>query len=473
MTDRARRTFLGQALTAAGWTLAAGAAGPAAAAPSGRFLDAVAAGDVGGAGAALAADPGLLHARDVAGRSAYAVALLERRPDVAALLLERGYRPDLHEAALAVDWERFESLAAAGPGLVNRDHPIGGTAMYAAAYGGAGSSIWRVYAAGGEPDLAPRGPEGHTPLRAALEHPDLGTAELTAASLLANDADPAGPEAGGDSALHAAARRGSVDLVEMLLRKGADPEARDAEGATPLDRALAAGRDATARLLRDHRSIPRDHSTSRRAYAPDGGPYRTPDLSDFDPLVVGRVVGSSHFDLAAVRRAVERHPELAHAVATTGEGAVEAGAHTGHVDIVEALLERGAPYSLPTAVVRGDLSRVRELLDADPRRIHERGPHDFALLWYPVIAGGRLDLAEVLLDRGAEPERQHFLGTTALHFAARAGQADMAALLLERGADPARRGRKFSARGETPLELAAAAGHDGVVALLRAAPGAR
>jgi ankyrin repeat protein len=117
--------------------------------------------------------------------------------------------------------------------------------------------------------------------------------------------------------------------------------------------------------------------------------------------------------------------------------------------------------------MRGDAARVRALLSEDPQRIHERGAHDFALLWYTAIGGGRVELAELLLDAGAEVERQHHLGTTALHWAAMRGQVDLAALLLERGADPNRAGRKFGGTPETPLELALGRDQQDVAALLR------
>lgn len=443
------------------------AGGPPEPPASRRFLEAVAEGRLELVRELLDADPGLLRVTDPAGRTGFAIALLHRRPEVAGLLRERGYQPDLHEAAMALDWDRIDELSERAPAVANDDHPLGGGAMYAAALGGAGADIWRVYTVGGLPDANPRGADGFTALRAAFDHPDLATAEMTAAALLGNGADPDAPQRDGDSPLHAAARRGSRELVEMLVRKGARVEARNRAGETPLELADAAGHRTVAELLRRHREVPRDASTSRLAYDFAGEAYRPPDLSHLAVLLRNRTVGLAHFDLDEIRSLTARHPELAHAVATTTEAAVEACAHTGNLPIVDHLLERGAPYSLPTAVVRGDLRRAAELLDQDPRRIHERGPHDFALLWYPVLGGGLLELAELLLARGAEVERQHYLGTTALHFAAAAGQLEMAALLLEHGADPGRVGRKHDAAGRTPLALARERGHDEVAALLR------
>ena len=99
-----------------------------------------------------------------AGRSAFALAALNGRTEVRDLLRERGHEPDLHESALVADWERFEQLAEATPERVNEDHPIGGTAMHAIAIAGTGTSGWRVYAYGGDPDLRPAGRD-FTPLR--------------------------------------------------------------------------------------------------------------------------------------------------------------------------------------------------------------------------------------------------------------------------------------------------------------------
>ncbi|HXV75316.1 MAG TPA: ankyrin repeat domain-containing protein [Candidatus Polarisedimenticolaceae bacterium] len=475
MQDR-RRGFLKASIMAAGGAAlgasvrarsgVAGAAGDDPVPPTRRFVEAVAAGDEEAVRRWLDRDPGLIHARDDAGRTAFAIALIHRHPGIAGLLRDRGYPPDLHESALAVDWERFERLAAATPGAVNQDHPVGGTAMYAAAVGGAGSQIWRVYRFGGEPDL--RGASGYSPLRAALEHPDLDVAELTASGLLGNGADPAAEQADGSSPLHVAARRGSTAIVELLIRKGADVEALDRGGRTARRLADEAGRAEVVELLDSHRTIPRDHSTSREAYDVAGRAYRRPDLSAFSIGERSRVVGVAHGGFDDLRQAVNRHPELAHAISTTTESAVEAGAHTGHADIVDLLIEHGAAYSLPTAVMRGDLARARALLDEDPLRIHERGPHDFALLWYPVIGQTSTEMLELLLARGAEVERQHVLGTTALHFASLRGAVEMAELLIAHGADVNRPGRRFDATPETPLQLAEARGHQELVRLLRA-----
>lgn len=502
---QARRTFLQRTvLTAAGLAALPGVVLPSPVATKTRtapvnspedvaaFFKACAAGNLAEVQRLLAAEPQLLAAKDNAGRSGFAVALINQHADVAAHLKAAGYACDLHEAALAQDWERFTELTSAQTEAtlhqVNSDHPLGGTAMYAAALGGAGADTWRVFGACGDPNVQPRGAQGVSPLQMALRHPELGVAELTAASLLANGAD-ANPGPNGDAPpLHLAAQRGSVDLVEMLIRLGADVNARDAKNRTALEIAQArTARLSTAeqragdktpssfaavvQLLTNSGQTPRTFRRHKNLIDAQGNAYHAPDIGDLSIFTRNQVVGVSHRALDAVQKLVTAEPRLAHSVATTTEICVEACAHTGNRPIVEFLLQHGSPYSLPTAVMRGDFAAVRTMLAAAPERINERGAHDFALLWYPLIGDCELSLLEFLVSQGGEQrniiEEQHHLGTTALHWACRQGLVETAEFLLDHGANVNRLGRKFKPAGETPLDTALAFGEAKLAEFLR------
>jgi ankyrin repeat protein len=434
--------------------------------PHAAWFDAIRRGELAAISDGLARTPALLDARDADGASPLTIALLAEQPAAAELLCTRGYLPDVIESAWLGDWERFESLAQAEPAAVLARHPLGGPAMTAAARGGAGEEIWRVFSQGGVPDPLDREPSQPSPARAALEYGELGLAELTVATLLSNGGNPNAAQPGGSSILHAAAERGSLELVEMLIRKHARIDARDQQGRTPIELAEQHGHTRVVERLRNHTTIARDHLTLRRAFDVHGRPYRPVSIVGVPLTEQWAFVGKGHFDLEAIQRGLAAHPELVHASATTTELAVEAAGHVGQREIVELLLEHGAAYSMPAAIVRGKPAEITALLDHEPDRIHERGPHDFPLLWYPVLVGGSLELAELLLARGAEIEMQHYLGTTALHLAAAHGQRDMVALLLERGADPHRRGRKFEREGQTAREAALAEGHEDIGRLL-------
>jgi hypothetical protein len=470
MTCTTRRAFLASTVGAIGCAavpLSFSAAHAPVTDDTARFLDLVRRGELEAVRAMLASDPSLRAATDDVGRSAFGLAFLHGHPQVGAVIRSHGYEPDLHESALALDWDRFAALGGAQPELVNAPHPIGGSAMVAAAMGGAGSDIWRVYSQTGDPNVRPAGRLRPSALRAAIEFADLARAEMTSASLLANGAQSNAREPEGRTALHVAAARGSRDITEMLIRKGAAVDALDQQGRTPIDLARAGRHVEVVRLLDKHADVPRDHNTSRYAYDAQGKPYRAPALDSIDIMARCNVVGAAHTQLEKVREAVNNDARLAHSVATTTEGAVEACAHTGQRPIVEFLLSHGAPYSLLTATMMDDKPRMRALLQEDPLRIHERGPHDFALLWYPIIGECSLDCLELLINAGAEIERHHHLGTTALHFAALAGATEHAEWLLEHSADVNRIGRKFSAEGDTPMQLAQRRGHTEMEALLR------
>ncbi len=393
------------------------------------------------------------------------VAVLAHQPAIASILVAHGYRPDLVESAWLGDWERLAELAAANPAGVDQLHPLGGTSMHAGVRGGHGSEVWRVYAEGASPNPS-RPHDVPSPLRATFELPDLALVEQTAAVLLGNGADPRGPEPGGDTALHQAAARGSTTLVELLLRKGADPQATDDHGRRPIDVATPAA--GVVDMLEGRIVVARDSTRYRRAFDVDGNSYRPEPLTGVSSAEQRSFVGMGHGHFDGLRARLDADPRLVHAASSSTEMAIDAAGHVGRRDIVDHLLERGAPLSMVSAVLQGQTERVGALLDAHPERVHERGPHDFALLWYCAIGSGGAPMAELLIDRGAEVEAQHYLGTTALHFAVLAGQPDLAVLLLERGANVDRSGRKFDLAGDTPVALARARGDERMVSLLEA-----
>ena len=392
------------------------------------------------------------------GLTPFAFALLKNRTAIANQIKTLGYEPDLHESALAADWEKFEEyIDSKGDRiaeLVNQDHAVGGTAMFAAAYGNAGNQIWRVYAAGGDPNKYPNQKHSRTPLQQALRNQNLEIAELTASTLLANNANANLAGKADSPPLHLAVIRQSRDLVEMLIRLGADPGAVDSKGKTAAELAASLESRAIADLLADEAKILSSCYSSRSALDRNGQPYRAPDLSSIPIVKCSQFVGSCHGQFAKVKELSQKNAKLVHSVATTGERAVEAAAHMGNKPIVNYLLDNGAPYSILTATVLGDLDSMKKMIAEDENRINERGPHDFALLWYPAIGRCKLDITEFLLENGADIEGQNYLGTTALHWAAMTGNVDLVKLLIENGADVNRVGRKFGGSRQSPLQLA-------------------
>ncbi|HEU4420158.1 MAG TPA: ankyrin repeat domain-containing protein [Planctomycetota bacterium] len=436
---------------------------------AGAFLHAVEAGDLGEVRRWLRSDATLAAARDAQGRSAFVIAHLAGRTAVAQELRGR-IELDVVEAVLAEDWARFGLLAKADPELCTTAHAIGGTPLYAGALAGS-RDLSRLRAAGCRPDLAPAAGSGLTPARAAMSCRTISGARCAATDLLGNGSDPNAAQRGADSVLHGAVRRRSELLVRLAIRKGADPAARDRDGRTPQDLAGHLEWDAGVRLLAQHASLPRDHRASRWLFDAKRQPIVRPDLSAVPQARQNEVTGSSHTKLDRVRELVAADPRLVFSVSTDDELAIEACAHTGNRPIIRLHLEHGAPLSLPTAVALGDHDTIRVLLDRDPLLIHERGAHDFPVMWYVPLGGGGVELAELLHRHGVAPD-QESLGITALHWCARDDERELAAWLIAKGADVEALGFKFDRDGQTPLQVARTGEHREIAAMLEKA-GAR
>ena len=112
--------------------------------------------------------------------------------------------------------------------------------------------------------------------------------------------------------------------------------------------------------------------------------------------------------------------------------------------VMAHLKARGAFIDLPTACHTGDIERVRELLRQDPSLANKVGEHEGYYLGAGAplsnaAAVGRMDIVQLLLDHGADPnlpEEQYAPKGKALYSAVYHGHDEIAKLLLERGAFP-------------------------------------
>ena len=112
--------------------------------------------------------------------------------------------------------------------------------------------------------------------------------------------------------------------------------------------------------------------------------------------------------------------------------------------VMAHLKERGAFIDLPTACHTGDIERVRELLRQNPSLANRTGEHEGYYLGAGAplanaAAAGRMDIVQLLLDHGADPnlpEEQIAPKGKALYSAVYHGHYEIAKLLLERGAFP-------------------------------------
>jgi ankyrin repeat protein len=438
-----------------------------------RFRGAVVAGDAASVRGFLERDPALAYSKDEQGRSVFLLACLAEKPEIADLLRPHLGALDLVEATLAgspADVQRTAELLEKHPRLINEIHPFGGTAVHAAARRGRPDLLMAFLRPGPDFNLPSAPPEALTPLRLAVDHPDLAVAEEMVDAMAPNGGDPNVKQGDGLTPLHAAARAGSPEMIRILIFNGADPDARTPEGATPYDLAVRAGKREAAAFLKGR--LPVKHRTSRFLYTADGGTYERREQPPLPWPVINEYIAVSHGNFARMKELLALYPTVLHANASWDELAVEAGAHVGFKEGVRFLLDQGAPAALTTAAMMGMTAQVKKLLAEDPRRIWDCGAHNMPPMWFPAIGGGtpdHLEIAKLLLGAGAGVDA-HKRGQTALHWAARGGQAEMVDLLLERGASPNAKAKTM--QGEmTPLAMAVKAEKKDVAERLRRAGG--
>jgi ankyrin repeat protein len=222
-------------------------------------------------------------------------------------------------------------------------------------------------------------------------------------ALLTARADVKARDAGGDTALHLAALNHDLAAVNALLAAGAEADAKNVAGATPL--IYGAGHPEIVRALLARGANPNAVSTTKNT-----------------PLMSAVV-----------------HPESYEAARLL----IDAGAdvHAKKTTDVEVALGR--------AVIGGD-PRTIELLLAQGAA---KDPKSAAAALSTASFGGKTDVVQLLLSHGADPNLNPEFGGHALNIALLGEEAEVARLLIEKGADPNL--RSPNGHGTPPMVFAA------------------
>ena len=248
-----------------------------------------------------------------------------------------------------------------------------------------------------------------TPLHLAAAEGHAEVVEL----LLRASAAPDAKDYGGSTPLHAAARGGHLETARALLAHDARPSPMNDAGDTPLHEAARGGHHEVARLLLDHAADP-------NARGQCGG----------TPLHVAAGAGQRDVAELLLRRGgLANARSSAHSKPWTPWNEAQAAGDAG---MAELLLHHGGadkaagPIDVHTAASRGYDGRLEVLLDGDPELMLSRDllHRRTALHW--AAASGRASIAEMLLARGADPHIKDKRGMTAADLAAEAGHPELA-----------------------------------------------
>jgi len=307
--------------------------------------------------------------------------------------------------------------------------------------------------------------------------------EAALGELLRRHADVNARQADGATALHWAAHWGDAETTRRLIAVGANVNAANDLGVRPLHLACLTANAAVVTML-----------------LKNGANTEVRPVSGETPLMIAARTGN----LEVVKALVEAKANVNGTDAVRGQTALMWSANEHHAEIVQSLLEHGADVNLRsrggfTALMfagRVGDPAVTKLLLAAGARLEDDAPEGGTALLLAAegesaIAGkdfkrtpyasGHEETAILLVERGANPDAVDEFGHTALHLAVRKGKHNLLRALIAHHANlNARMTRDelplpgdFNARdglvGATPFYLAAAASDLEAMRLLAAA----
>ena len=200
------------------------------------FLQLIQSGDVAAVATALENDPSLAEYRDAQGVSALLWAAYTSQRKVSILLAAKratlGIPLDVFEAASTGDEARLQAILSENASAVEEFSSDGWTALHLAAAFGTPLSVGALIFRGARADAISQNPQQNQPLHAALA---LGKNPSTIELLISHGADVNATQAGGFTPIFSAAAANRIDLVEMLMEHGANPRHANDQGNTPAD----------------------------------------------------------------------------------------------------------------------------------------------------------------------------------------------------------------------------------------------
>ncbi|XP_048047359.1 ankyrin-3 isoform X14 [Megalobrama amblycephala] len=261
----------------------------------------------------------------------------------------------------------------------------------------------------------------------------------------------------GLNALHLASKEGHVEVVAELLKLGANVDAATKKGNTALHIASLAGQTDVVREL-----------------VTNGANVNAQSQNGFTPLYMA--AQENHLDV--VRFLLENNSSQS--IATEdGFTPLAVALQQGHDQVVSLLLENDTKGkvrlpALHIAARKDDTKSAALLLqndhnaDVESKMMVNRTTESGFTPLHIAAHYGNINVATLLLNRGAAVDFMARNDITPLHVAAKRGNGNMVKLLLDRGA-------KIDAKtkdGLTPLHCGARSGHEQVVEMLldRGAP---
>lgn len=285
-------------------------------------------------------------------------------------------------------------------------------------------------------------PSNWTPLHGAVAS---GSDPKLINLLLKKGADPNAADGIGRTPLHIAAITGRPGLVQLLLKAGADAGTKDNFGNTPLNYAVRAGLMPSVQLLLNEKGAQAANNYGDTPYkiAMEMDRQEFVSILQPPPPVEFAPLPKEFDEVLAMATPPQAAPEIAAAQRERWISAVHKGMPLLHL-AVQSGLKRGVEQLMKSGDVK------------------QRDPSGLLALHY-AAEGTVPAITRALIDAGAPVNDQDNLAKwSPLHFAAAAGRPGMVKLLLESGAKKDLQ----DSMGRTPADVALMLGNNSVAVQL-------
>jgi ankyrin repeat protein len=210
-----------------------------------QLFDAIQAGDAAAVRSLLDGAPELVNATDDRGIPAFTAAKYNRKDEIAQLLLDRGAKLDIFAASMTGDNGRVRELLGANAEVVRSLSHDGWTALHLASFFGHAECANSLIEAGADVTARSTNPMQNMPLHAAAAGRKIDVVRL----LLEKGAPVNAQQHGGWTALHAAAQNGDTEMAEVLIGAGANVTVRADNQQGAWDLAVLKGHQAMVDIL--------------------------------------------------------------------------------------------------------------------------------------------------------------------------------------------------------------------------------
>ncbi|WP_264686029.1 MULTISPECIES: ankyrin repeat domain-containing protein [unclassified Wolbachia] len=367
-----------------------------------------------------------VYTQDKGGKTLLDIATHQERSDVVDYLKQVQLNQELLIAAQYGNFDEVRDLVSQGASL-NAKYSNGMTVMHSAAYGG-NLDIVKYFVADAKNSLEIKDNGGRVPLHYAAYN---GKLDVVKYFVDEGEVDVNLKDSDGQTALHMASGGGHLDVVGYLASKGADIKAKDKDGKTPLDIAIDRKHDSIVKYLKQAQlneqllaAVKDSDFNEVQGLVNRGANVNAKDKDGKTPL---HYASCSVHHLGMVKYLISKGADI-DVKDNSGRTPEDEERYTNSDTMRQVFMQAHLDKELLLTVKNEkDLKTISDLIAKD---IDDRTHGGFYYTW-----SGNLGTVEFLVSKDVSVNATDKYGCTLLHWAALKGHSDIAKFLVDKEAN--------------------------------------